>query len=397
MHRADDIANLFQKLDTSTDAYVEINTEFDFQEPPAPPARPVAVAVKPVIVTRVSPPDSQSPLMAQQASAPALQAPAMPVAAPEPGHASTSAPTPARPVAMSLRSLLAEVASARQAEAEKRNHEALQQALFKSAPPAIQACVIAVVSAKGGVGKSTLCAALARLVGLPGGRTVAVELDPQNCLHHHFDVSPDVAGLAPGSLRGEAWSDLLLTGPDATQVLPYGTLTADERSTLEQYLDHDPHWLVRQLERLNLTAHDVLVLDVASGPSRYLDQALNAASHVLVVVDTEAAGYLTLEAMERALEPLAERCQPPVCHYVINRVEASRSFSADMHEVLCRRLGERVLGRVRLDQKIAEALAFGAPLLPAQAPTKGVQDLSELGRRLTALLMAGRGQAVERS
>ena len=95
MHRADDIANLFQKLDTSTDAYVEINTEFDFQEPPAPPARPVAVAVKPVIVTCVSPPDSQSPLMAQQASAPALQAPAMPVAAPEPGHASTSAPTPA--------------------------------------------------------------------------------------------------------------------------------------------------------------------------------------------------------------------------------------------------------------------------------------------------------------
>ncbi|MBD8577322.1 cellulose synthase operon protein YhjQ [Pseudomonas syringae] len=416
MHRADDIANLFQELDASTDAYVEIDTHFEYHEPPAPPLRSVPASVTPVIEalpasamtaasippateTRVPPATSRKPLVEKTetsaAPGPKLQ-PAVPdaaVTAPAPEAEQVPERTPSVP----LRSLLAEVAKARQGEAQKRNDEALQQALFKSPPPVIQARVIAVVSAKGGVGKSTVCAALARTVALPGGRTVAVELDPQNCLRHHFDASPDVAGLAPGSLRGEAWSDLLLTGAGNTRVLPYGTLAADERRTLEQYLDNDPDWLVRQIERMGLTAQDVLVLDVASGPSRYLDQALNVASHVLVVLDTEAAGYLTLEAMERALEPLAERAVPPACHYLINRVEAGRGFSADMHEVLCRRLGTRVIGRVRLDRHIAEALAFGTTVLQARMPTPGAQDLLDLGRSVTACLLGEQAQGVARS
>ncbi|GAB7528457.1 cellulose biosynthesis protein BcsQ [Pseudomonas sp. 3A(2025)] len=386
MHRADDIAKLFQNLDASTDAYLEMDTHFDYEEPP-PPLRPVPVLV-------------QQPLDVEPVSVTQHS-----IETPEPARTSTPAPTPetpavrpdllqktgrgsARAIPAPLRSLLAEVAMARQSEAEARNNEALQQSLLRTTPPALQPRVIAVVSAKGGVGKSTLCAALTRTVALPGGRSIAVELDPQDCLRHHFDASPDVAGLASGSLRGESWNDLLLAGSGNTQVLPYGALAVGERSTLEKYLDHDPHWLARQIERMQLTARDVLVLDVACGPSRYLDQALSVANHVLVVLDTEAAGYLTLDAMERALEPLAERRQAPSCTYVVNRFDASRAFSVDMSEVLRRRLGERLTGQVRFDKNIAEALAYGADPLQALTPTAGVQDLLDLGQRLTIRLMA---------
>lgn len=394
MHRADDIAGLFQNLDASTDAYLEIDTHFDYKEPPVAPLRSVPVAVS-------EPVQSVAEALPLDAAIVSLTKHPIetPVAMPEqpPAPVAKTEHVPSRSIPAPLRSLLAEVAKARQAEAEARNNEALQQSLSKTAPPAIQARVIAVVSAKGGVGKSTLCAALTRTVALPGGRSIAVELDPQDCLRHHLDASPDVAGLAPGSLRGESWNELLLTGSGNTQVLPYGALIAGERSTLEQYLDHDPHWLARQIERMQLTARDVLVLDVASGPSRYLDQALNVASHVLVVLDTEAAGYLTLDAMERALEPLARRRQPPACHYVANRFDVSRAFSSDMYEVLRRRLGERLVGRVRLDQTIAEALAYGTDPLQAQRPTAGVQDLLDLGSRFTLQLMAEHGQETRES
>lgn len=394
MHRADDIAGLFQNLDASTDAYLEIDTHFDYKEPPVAPLRSVPVAVS-------EPVQSVAEALPLDAAIVSLTKHPIetPVAMPEqpPAPVAKTEHVPSRSIPAPLRSLLAEVAKARQAEAEARNNEALQQSLCKTAPPAIQARVIAVVSAKGGVGKSTLCAALTRTVALPGGRSIAVELDPQDCLRHHLDASPDVAGLAPGSLRGESWNELLLTGSGNTQVLPYGALIAGERSTLEQYLDHDPHWLARQIERMQLTARDVLVLDVASGPSRYLDQALNVASHVLVVLDTEAAGYLTLDAMERALEPLAGRRQPPACHYVANRFDVSRAFSSDMYEVLRRRLGERLVGRVRLDQTIAEALAYGTDPLQAQRPTAGVQDLLDLGSWLTLQLMAEHGQETRES
>lgn len=404
MHRADDIAKLFQQLDASTDAYLEIDSHFDYQEPPVAPLRSVPAPVLQVCEAR--PLDAVAVSVTQHPITPTATNPE-PESEPEPLPPEASAVV-AEPVAKTrhvsarsipapLRSLLAEVAIARQAEAEARNNEALQQSLLKTAPPATQAHVIAVVSAKGGVGKSTFCAALTNTVALPGGRSIAVELDPQDCLRHHFDASPDVAGLALGSLRGERWNDLLLTGPGNTQVLPYGALITGERSTLEQYLDHDPHWLARQIGRMQLTARDVLVLDVASCPSRYLDQALNVASHVLVVLDAEAAGYLTLDAMERALEPLARRRQPPACHYVVNRFDASRAFSGDMYEVLRRRLGERLVGRVHLDQTIAEALAYGTDLLQAREPTAGVQDLLDLGNRFTLQLMAEHEQAIRES
>lgn len=402
MHRADDIAKLFQNLGANTDAYLEMDTHFDYKEPPVVPLRSVSAPAPQV--TEALPVDVV-PVLATQ---PPIETPAaLPVETPEPPPIPASAvvaqpavktpPVPARAIPAPLRSLLAEVARARQSEAEARNNEALQQALCKTAPPTIEAHVIAVVSAKGGVGKSTLCAALTRTVALPGGRRIAVELDPQDCLRHHLGASPDVAGLALGSLRGERWNELLLSGSGATQVLPYGALITGERIALETYLDNDPHWLARKIERMQLTPQDVLVLDVASGPSRYLDQALNVASQVLVVLDTEAAGYLTLDAMERALAPLAERRQPPSCHYVVNRVDVARAFSTDMYEVLRRRLGERLVGRVRLDQTIAEALAYGTDLLQAQAPTEGVQDLLALGRHFTTRLMAEHAQETRES
>lgn len=388
MHRADDIAKLFQNLDANTDAYLEMDTHFDYKEPPVVPLRSVPAPAPQV--TETLPVDVVPVLATQQpieTPAETPEPPPIPASTVVAQPAVKTQPAPARAIPAPLRSLLAEVAMARQAEAEARNNEALQQAMLNTAPPTLQASVIAVVSAKGGVGKSTLCATLTRSVALPGGRSIALELDAQNCLRHHLEASPDVAGMATGSLRGENWSDLLLPGAGDTQVLPYGTLTACERSTLEQYLDHDPHWLARQIERMQLTARDVLVLDVATGPSRYLDQALDVASHVLVVLDTEAASYLALDTMEQALQSLAKRRQPPSCHYVVNRFDASRAFSRDMYEVLRRRLGERLLAQVHLDQAIAEALAYGTDLLQAQAPSAGVRDLRALGRLVMTRLL----------
>lgn len=47
-----------------------------------------------------------------------------------------------------------------------------------------------VVLGKGGVGKSTLTATLARLAGSWGGRTLALEIDPRESLHQLFDAEP---------------------------------------------------------------------------------------------------------------------------------------------------------------------------------------------------------------
>lgn len=371
MSRADDVASLFQRFGASSDSYLEIENTFDYREPPVAQTLSVVAPEQPAVVqeTReISPVQGQAP----------LQAPALDC---EPQRA------PARVTTGPLGHLLAEVALAREAEAAARAAEVLNQAMSKQQQAHIDAQVIAVISAKGGVGKSTLSAALASTVRLPGGRTLAIDLDSQNALQYHLNVSPDTAGMANAGLTGENWATLLCAGSADSSLLRHGSQNPEERRALERFMENDSQWLARQIARMQLTARDVVVLDVPCGDARMLEQALNAASQILVVMTADAACYLTLEQMENRLESILGREQPPACGFVINRFNASRGFVRDMAEVTTRRLGDRLLGLVQEDPTLGEALAYGHNPVQATHATQGVQDLLTLGNTLISRLM----------
>ena len=361
MSRADDVASLFQRFGANSDGYLEIDNTFDYREPPATKpiahAQPMTPAIVEVTPAALATPDEPEPATIAASSSPL-------------GH------------------LLTEAARARQAEAAARNTEALVQALPKTPSAQIDAHVIAVISAKGGVGKSTLSAALATAIRLPDGLTVAIDLDPQNALQHLLNVSPDVAGMAAASLTGDNWHTLLATGSGDTSLLRHGAQTPDERRALERYLDNDPQWLVRQIARMELGANDVVILDVPGGDERMLQQALNAATQVLAVVTADAACYLTLDQLDARLASVANDEPMPAWDFVINRFDESRSFSCDMAQVITRRLGDRLLGVVHQDPALDEALAFGHNPLQAPGAGRGVQDLRTLADTLASRLVA---------
>lgn len=382
MKRADDVVNLFQSFGANTDSYLEIDSHFEYKEQLSE-LRPAIMSVVTADTSEYKPVDIP-PALAITPSGRAVPATiGEPSSTPSLMGTSPTSFTPAP-----LRTLLAEVELLRQGEAQARNDNALEQSLSKGEPPVINAHVIAVVSAKGGVGKSTLSAALATRLRIAGGQTLAVDLDPQNALLHHLDVSPDVAGMGNASLRGENWRSLLLPGSAGTHLLPYGALSEDERRALDQYLLNDNYWLARQLARMELGEKDVVVLDTPPGRTVYLDQALAMASQVVVVISCDAASYITLTQIEQLLAPRLACPRPPVCSYVINEFDASRGFSRDMLAVLKRHLGDRLLGVVHLDHAINEALAYGRN--PAKDPceTEGCQDLANLCRSLTSQLMS---------
>ena len=274
-------------------------------------------------------------------------------------------------VATPLRNLLAEVALARQAETQ-----ALQAQLRT---PQCKARVVALVSAKGGVGKTTLAASLASSMRLEGGKTLAIDLDPQNALHHHLGVESGVTGM--GSTD---WGSHLQQGFNDVQVLPYGVLSDEQHCALEREMSQDRHWLARQLERMELGIHDLVIVDTPSGRSAYLQQALDVADQVLVITAADAASFIALEQMDSLLGADVARS------YVVNQFEPDREFSRDMLEVLKRRLGAQLLGVIEQDHAFGEALAYGRNPLAAPVRSAGGEGVLLLGEQLKAALQTPR-------
>ncbi|TWC23411.1 cellulose synthase operon protein YhjQ [Pseudomonas sp. SJZ085] len=372
MNRTNDIDNLMSRFGESAASYIEMENSFNYKELPESPVpaasdafvvteKPPAAVVPESIETAQPLPETMATLAhpLDRRVEPVLDDLLEAMSA----DAAVSEPVSVPASAGSLRSLLAEVALERQAEARAQNEEALRRSIPNGSVAVTAARVIAVVSPKGGVGKSTLCAALAGALGAKG-RRLAIDLDPQNALQYHLGVSPDVAGMASASLTGECWSGLLLDGIGGTRVLPFGPVSGQERRALERFLEDDTHWLARQLARMDLAADDVVILDTPPGRTLYLEQVLDVADQLIVVITPDPASFMTLDPIDRLLEGRAHQAWRRDCHYVVSQFDASRTFCQDMLEVLKRRFGKQLIGVLPLDHAISEGLAFGVnPLL----------------------------------
>ncbi|MFP3515100.1 cellulose biosynthesis protein BcsQ [Pseudomonas sp. SIMBA_077] len=447
MNRTDDISNLFSRFGASADSYHEFESQVDYKEkqpasrPETPVSRPEippkstvemaparvheeAVEVEqrvtelqhePVSLERLDPASVVDHSAASEASSaldslniPQTSAPAAVVETeshPVIGDAPFNAVNPIEehpsPIVTpsaapnQLRNLLAEVVQARQAQAQALADESLRQAATRGRPVKCKAHIVAMVSLKGGVGKTTLAANLASSLRLEKGRTLAIDLDPQNALHYHLGVEQGVSGVGSLSSQQLTWGERLQHGFDDALLLPYGVLSADERRALTVGMREDPHWLARQLERMNLVESDVVIIDTPTGVTPSLEQALDVADEVIVVTTADAASFNTLDLMECLLGASDARAEHSSCSYVVNQFDASREFSRDMLEVLKRRLGEQLIAVVAQDNALGEALAYGRNPLSVSEPSAAFKDVVRLAEQLKARFEASPAQGVQ--
>lgn len=250
---------------------------------------------------------------------------------------------------------------------------------------------VAIVSAKGGVGKTTLTANLAAALARCGSDPVlAVDLDPQNALALHFGVSPgDWNGLARASLERNPWSSACVARQERLHVLPYGVVNEPDRETLESQIDQNDRWLVERLETLSLPAETVVMLDTPPGPSVYLRQALTAADIVIVVVLADAASFATLPLMQRLVDTYsAPREDFLGCLFVLNQLHSGRQLAKDIAAVMRADYGESLLGVVHEDEAVREALAFEQSSLDYAPDSVATGDILACAERLHRILGA---------
>ncbi|MFZ6659055.1 cellulose biosynthesis protein BcsQ [Undibacterium sp. TJN19] len=253
--------------------------------------------------------------------------------------------------------------------------------------------VIAIVSAKGGVGKTTITANLGVGMAQRGYPVTIVDLDPQNAMQWHL------GGLEQGERNGISLLtttrakliDACYTSPYGVDFIPYGNGGEVQRMRFEQLLEQQEPWLRKKLQAAKLPANAIVLLDTPPGPSVYLKQAIHAADFLLVVVLADAASYSTLPEMEELISTYGHRSNSEVgSAYIVNQ-GSHRQLAQDVVALIADRLGERMVPYiVQESPQVEEALAFERPVLEYKPDNPAAQTIQKIIDWLLAGLKGGR-------
>lgn len=253
--------------------------------------------------------------------------------------------------------------------------------------------IIAIVSAKGGVGKTTFSAGLGIALARSGVPTVAIDLDPQDALrlHYGFYESSD-RGLAQATLTGSDWRSAMLNVKSDCALLPFGRIQEASREAFEKLLLDRPTLLRDHLLRLNLPSNAVVILDTPPGPSVYLSQALSACNTAVIALLSDAASYATLPLMTGLLQRYClNRPDFKDYSYLINQVDHSRHLNSDVAHVMRLQFGARALPLVHQDQAIPEALACNQFVGDYDPMSRAAYDMKAVCQQLMGGVLVGNG------
>ena len=261
------------------------------------------------------------------------------------------------------------------------------------AQPGLTAPVVAVVAAKGGVGKTTVAASLCSSLAASGLKVLAIDLDPQNALRFHLvaDLAGCEAGLASALLHQTPWTEVMRTGRGGVVLLPFGSIDDEIQFDIERYLAQQPDWLRQTINGFALPPDTVVVLDTPPGPSVYLQQALRVAHINVVTLLPDAASFATMPIIDRMIDKYCTaRSDFVTTSYLVNQLDASKRLARDVLQALRSAVGDRLLGAVHLDQAVSEALASAVPLASYAPHSQATHDFDECARQLMHRLGAAR-------
>jgi chromosome partitioning protein len=223
------------------------------------------------------------------------------------------------------------------------------------------ACTIAVLSQKGGTGKTTTVRTLADVFTRVGLHVLAVDLDPQGNLSDYFDVPPDAAPTMADVLAGQAKAaDAIYE--DA--ILPANLGLAESELVLSGKMGREMT-LRRALKDVK-RRYDIVLVDCPPSLGLLTVNAVVAADQALL--STEAQ-YFSLQGVEQALEviELAKENLHPDLEWlgvVLNIADLRTIHSREALQSLRDRFGDRVFDSViRSSIRYAESAERGISIL----------------------------------
>jgi chromosome partitioning protein len=241
--------------------------------------------------------------------------------------------------------------------------------------------VIAVLSQKGGTGKTTMVRTLADVMRRAGLEVLAVDLDPQGNLSDYFDVDPDAYPTIGEVLSGRARAADAIhksTIP-ANLGLAEAELVLSGKMGRELTLKRALHESRRQF--------DLILIDCPPALGLLTVNALVASTHALVSAEGE---YFSLQGVEQVLEVMQlarENLNEGLdwLGVVMNIADLRTNHSRDALKSLRESYGDRVFQTtIRKSIRYPESAERGESILDYQ-PELGTDYLALADELLTRL------------
>jgi chromosome partitioning protein len=201
---------------------------------------------------------------------------------------------------------------------------------------------IAVLSQKGGTGKTTAVRTLADAFRRAGLETLAVDLDPQGNLSDYFDVDPEAAPTIAEVMTGPARASEAVHD----DLIPANLQLAEAELQLGGKMGRE--LTLRRALRDVQHGYDVVLVDCPPALGLLTVNALVAADHALLSAEAQ---YFALQGVEQALEviELARDNLNPDLEWlgvVLNIADMRTVHSREAYQTLSEHFGDKVLRTV---------------------------------------------------
>jgi chromosome partitioning protein len=219
---------------------------------------------------------------------------------------------------------------------------------------------IAVLSLKGGTGKTTAVRSLADVLRRVGLDVLAVDLDPQGNLSDYFRVPPDASPTVADVLAGDA----KLPAAAYDGVVPATPILADVERGLAGKMGRE--LVLRKALKDARKQHDVVLVDCPPAIGLLTINGLVAADWALI---SSEAQYFALQGVQVVVEAIgqAKEFYNPDLEWlgvVLNIADMRTIHSRDAYEQLAEHYGDKVFATViRSSIAYAESAERGVSIL----------------------------------